>query len=318
MFGPGIERFAPSGYRQQTSTVEAIRQAAKVKGLEGLEMHYPGELNEGNLSQVKDALDEAGLRVINVGPQISQDPTWAQGALASLNEEVRARSIALVKGAIDIARELKAPLVIIWPGREGFDYPFTTSYVKLWSNYIDSLTKVAEYAERDVRVAIEYKIEDPSSYLIHGSTGRVLATILELRQKGINNVGINIEFAHSKLAREYVPEAVVLTARYGALYHLHYNDIFTGIDLDLVPVSVNLIEHAELLYWLHELGYEGWLGLDVYPRYMEPTHMLQASIDNVLALYKRLEKVGWEKIGKVVEAHDPLVAQQLLRELFMD
>ena len=316
VFGAGVERFAPMGYKPQKSTIEIIREASKVKGLEGLEMHYPTEVNEENVKAVKEALEEAGLKAVGIPPVLSQEATWANGALASLDESTRRRAVERVKRSIDVARELGAQIIIIWPGREGFDFPFTTNYVRMWDNYVNSLAEVADYG-RDLKIAIEYKIEDPSSYLLHGSAGRVLATILELRSRGINNVGINVEFAHAKLAREYVPETIALIARYKALYHLHYNDIFTNVDLDLFPASVNFLEHAELLYWLHELDYDGWLGLDLFPRYMDATSMVQESINNVMALYAKLEKVGWAKIKEAVESHDPLRAQQLIRELFL-
>jgi xylose isomerase len=161
-----------------------------------------------------------------------------------------------MRKAIDIARELDAEILIIWPGREGFDFPFTTDYRKLWDNYVSSIKEIAEYGS-DTKVALEYKIEDPSSYLLHGSAARALTTILELRIQGVKNIGINVEFAHAKLAKECVPETIVLISRYNALYHLHLNDIFIEVDLDLFLASVHLLEFVELLYWLHEINYIG-------------------------------------------------------------
>ncbi|MGC9071955.1 MAG: sugar phosphate isomerase/epimerase family protein [Acidilobus sp.] len=316
VFGSGVERFAPAGYRPQKSTVDIIHEASKIRGLEGLEMHYPFEVDERSAKDVERALREVGLKAVGVAPAITQESTWANGALAALNEDTRRKAVERVKKSIDVAREIGAKIIIIWPGREGFDFPFTTDYVKLWDNYVNSIAEVADYGS-DVKIAIEYKIEDPSSYLIHGSAGRVLTTILELRQRGLNNVGINVEFAHAKLAREYVPETITLISRYKALYHLHYNDIFTSVDLDLFPSSVNFLEHAELLYWLYQLDYDGWLGLDLFPRYMEASDMVRESVNNITALYSRLEKVGWSRVKEVIDLHDPIRAQQLIRELFL-
>lgn len=316
VFGSGVERFAPTGYKPQRSTVEIVHEAAKIKGLEGLEMHYPFEVDEKNVKAVKEALEETGLKAVGVPPVLTQESMWAKGALSALEDDIRRKAVDRVKRSIDVARELGAKIIIIWPGREGFDFPFTTNYIKLWDNYVNSLAEIADYG-KELQIAIEYKIEDPSSYLIHGSAGRVLTTILELRERGINNVGINVEFAHAKLAREYVPEAIALMARYKALYHLHYNDIFTNVDLDLFPASVNFLEHAELLYWLYKIDYNGWLGLDLFPRYMDASSMIQESINNVVSLYNKLEKVGWSRIENIVESHDPFKAQQLIRELFL-
>ncbi|MEM1608407.1 MAG: sugar phosphate isomerase/epimerase family protein [Ignisphaera sp.] len=314
VFGAGVERFAPTGYKPARPIVELIKEAGRVEGLQGLEFHYPTEVNEENVKQVKDALSTANLKAVAIAPVLSQEAQWARGALSALDESTRRRAVERCKKAIDIARELGAEILIIWPGREGFDFPFTTDYRKLWNNYVSSIKEVAEYGP-EIKVALEYKIEDPSSYLLHGSAARALTTILELRMQGIKNVGINVEFAHAKLAKEYVPEAIVLISRYNALYHLHLNDIFTEVDLDLFPASVHLLEFAELLYWLKETNYSGWFGLDLFPRYLDAAEMVRQSIENVRAIYRALESIGWERIRKVIDSNNPIEAQKLIREL---
>jgi len=314
VFGTGVERFAPIGYKPAKPIVELIDEAAKVEDLDGLEFHYPTEVNEDNVKIVKDSLSRYNIKAVAIAPVLSQEAQWARGALSALNENTRRRAVERCKKAIDIARELGAEILIIWPGREGFDFPFTTDYRKLWNNYVSSIKEIAEYGS-DIKIALEYKIEDPSSYLLHGSAARALTTILELKMQGIKNVGINVEFAHAKLAKEYVPETIVLISRYNALYHLHLNDIFTEVDLDLFPASVHLLEFMELLYWLREVNYNGWYGLDLFPRYLDAAEMIRQSIANIKALIKILEKVGWEKIKKTIDMNNPIESQKLLREL---
>ncbi|MEM0489593.1 MAG: sugar phosphate isomerase/epimerase family protein [Ignisphaera sp.] len=314
VFGAGVERFAPTGYKVAKDIVDLVHEAARVDDLKGLEFHYPTEVNEGNVKDVRDALSGHGIEAVGIAPVLSQEAQWARGALSALDENTRRKAIDRCKKAIDIARELGAKILIIWPGREGFDFPLTTDYRKLWNNYVSAIREIAEYGS-DLKVALEYKIEDPASYLLHGSAARALTTILELKAEGINNVGINVEFAHAKLAKEYVPETIVLISRYRALYHLHLNDIFTEVDLDLFPASVHLLEFIELLYWLHEIGYDGWYGLDLFPRYLDAAEMVKQSIYNIKALYNALEKVGWNKIRKTIEMNNPIESQKLLREI---
>lgn len=311
VFGPAIERFAPQGYRPDEPIVKRIERAAKVKGLEGLEFHYPTEVNEDNVDEVKNALAKHGLKAVGVPPVLSQEPKWKKGALSALNEKTRKEAVERCKAAADMARKLGAEILIIWPGREGFDYPFTTNYIKLWDNFVKSIKEIAEYAP-DLKIAIEYKIEDPQAYLIQGSAGRALLVRLEL---GLDNVGINVEYAHAKMAREHVPETIALIARYNALFHLHLNDIFTGVDSDLIAGSVHLLEYAELLYWLHEINYEGWMGLDLFPLDIDPAQAVQESIYNIKSLYATLEEIGWENIRKVVEENSPIKAQKIIRQL---
>ncbi|MCS7110839.1 MAG: TIM barrel protein [Ignisphaera sp.] len=314
VFGAGVERFAPTGYKAARTTVDLIYEAAKVEDLQGLEFHYPTEVNEENVRLVRDALSSHNIKSVGIAPVLSQESQWARGALSALDEDTRRRAVDRCRRAVDIARTLDAEILIVWPGREGFDFPLTTDYRRLWDNYISAIREVAEYGS-DLKVALEYKMEDPASYLLHGSAARALTTILELRSQGVNNVGINVEFAHAKLAKEYVPETVVLISRYRALYHLHLNDIFTEVDLDLFPASVHLLEFIELLYWLHELEYSGWYGLDLFPRYLDAAEMVRQSINNIKTLHTALERVGWTRIRKTIEANNPIESQKLLREI---
>lgn len=314
VFGAGIERFAPMGYKTIKTIADLINEAAKVEDLRGLEFHYPTEVDEENVKLIKDVLLSHNIKAVAIAPVLSQEAYWARGALSALDDNVRKKAVDRCRKSVDIAREIGAEILIIWPGREGFDFPFTTNYRKLWDNYVSAIKEIAEYGH-DLKIALEYKMEDPASYLLHGSAARALTTILELRSQGINNVGINVEFAHAKLAKEYVPETITLISRYKALYHLHLNDIFTEVDLDLFPASVHLLEFIELLYWLHEIEYDGWYGLDLFPRYLDAVEMVKQSIYNIKALYNALEKVGWNKIKKVIDMNNPIESQKLLREI---
>ena len=70
-FGPMVTRFVPIGYQPEhadETTVERVRRA--VNGLEGLiddyEFHYPQELSEENLDDVREALAEIGAKGMTI------------------------------------------------------------------------------------------------------------------------------------------------------------------------------------------------------------------------------------------------------------
>ncbi|MEM1594956.1 MAG: hypothetical protein QXN42_05250, partial [Ignisphaera sp.] len=86
VFGAGVERFAPTGYKPAKPIVELIKEAGRVEGLQGLEFHYPTEVNEENVKQVKDALSTANLRAVAIAPVLSQEAQWARGALSAHDE----------------------------------------------------------------------------------------------------------------------------------------------------------------------------------------------------------------------------------------
>ena len=126
--GPMVTRFVPGGYQPQwagESTAERVRRA--VDGLDGLiddyEFHYPQELSEENLDAVRDVLGERAIYCIATGLHL--DPLFGRGGLCSPDPEVRAEAQRRTVAAADFAGRLGANF-IVWPGIEGYNYPFQT------------------------------------------------------------------------------------------------------------------------------------------------------------------------------------------------
>ncbi len=66
VFGAGIERFAPMGYKSAKPIVDLIKDASKVDGLTGLEFHYPTEVNEENVKDVKNTLSVYNFKAVGI------------------------------------------------------------------------------------------------------------------------------------------------------------------------------------------------------------------------------------------------------------
>jgi xylose isomerase len=47
------------------------------------------------------------------------------------------------KKALDVAAELGAVDVLMWPGQDGFDYPFQSDYQKYWGLLVEAIGEVA-------------------------------------------------------------------------------------------------------------------------------------------------------------------------------
>ena len=108
-FGPMITRFVPGGYKPEFSgetTVERVRRAVEGLGdlIDGYEFHYPQELNEDNLDDVREAL--AGHDVYCMATGLHLDPRFGKGGLVSPDEATRAEAVRRTLTAIDFAGEL--------------------------------------------------------------------------------------------------------------------------------------------------------------------------------------------------------------------
>src|SRR5437870_4480816 len=147
-------RFNPAGYKPELSglpTAAKVRTA--VDGLDDLmddyEFHYPQELSRDNLEEVQQALDGHGIYCLASGLHL--DPRFAKGGFSSPDDATRAAARGLTIEGIDLAGELGAHF-IIWPGIEGYNYPFQTPYASSCQRFVDGVGEAAQHA-RDRGVA---------------------------------------------------------------------------------------------------------------------------------------------------------------------
>src|SRR3954447_12372214 len=123
-------RFVPGGYKPadaNLSTVEKVERA--VEGLDdlidGYEFHYPQELSAENLDDVRGALGEHDIYCVATGLHL--DPMFGKGGLCSPDDRVREEALRRTREAISFAAEVDSHF-IIWPGIEGYNYPFQAPY----------------------------------------------------------------------------------------------------------------------------------------------------------------------------------------------
>ena len=124
-------RDATDAYGPPVSTVEAIERAGAVGDLEVLDINYPFSDPDITVEEVQRALDAAGLRR-GASRRTSTPASSRGGAFTNPNPAVRRRALELCEEGVDVARRLGAPTVKLWPGQDGFDYPFQADYRELW------------------------------------------------------------------------------------------------------------------------------------------------------------------------------------------
>ena len=115
--GPMVTRFIPGGYKPEErgdSTVDRVRRAVEGLGdlMDDYEFHYPQELSEENLDEVRDALDGHGIYVVATGLHL--DPLFGRGGLVSPDPKTREEAVRRTVAAADFAGRLGSNFVI-WP-----------------------------------------------------------------------------------------------------------------------------------------------------------------------------------------------------------
>src|SRR5215475_2234865 len=270
-FGAMATRFNPEGYKPQlmgTSTASKVQTAVTGLGdlIDDYEFHYPQELSPENLQEVRQALDGHGIYCIASGLHL--DPRFGKGGMSSPDDATRAEALRLTREAIDLAAEVGAQM-IIWPGIEGYNYPFQTPYGESWARFVDGIGQAAEHARsQGVTVFLEHKNSEPAMKILMRNIGMTLHVIHKLRAQGIDNVLVNMDWQHLIMNGENLAEYAALLAAEGLLGHQHANSGWGTFDDDNMVGATAFMETLELALELRRAGYGQngeRLGFDLYP-----------------------------------------------------
>ena len=273
--GPMITRFVPGGYQPEHAydvepTAAKVRRAVDGLGdlMDGYEFHYPQELSEDNVDEVREALDGRAIACIATGLHL--DHRFGKGGLSSPDPGVRREAIDVSLRAADFAASVGAAL-ISWPGIEGYNYPFQTDYQRGWSDFLDGAGQLAERCrDHAIPFYLEHKNSEPAMKIFMRNMGMTLHVIHTLRRNGIDTVQINMDWQHLIMNGENLAEYAALLDSEGLLGHQHGNSGWGTFDDDNMVGATAFMETLELALELRRAGYgQGddprWLGLDLYP-----------------------------------------------------
>ena len=313
MFGRFMDRYATDGYGAEVTMPDAIRRAAEVGELSALDLNHPFWSPDVGLAEISAALEETGLRAVAITPEI-YTRQFVRGAFTNPDATTRQRAIDNVSRATEVAYEVGAEYVKLWPGQDGFDYPFQVDHRRLWELSVDAVRQVAA-PHPDMRFAIEYKPKEPRINLVFRDAAR---TLLAIDEVGLDNVGILLDVGHSFAAGESPADAVQLVLNRERLFAIDLNDNFRSWDDDLAVGSVHFIETLEFLHALRRHGWEGIWQLDQFPYREDPVQAARASVRTLKAMSRLLDRLDMAELHAAQERQDALEAQRIVHELFLD
>ena len=270
-FGPMSTRFVPGGYQPQWRDEPIDAKVSRaVEGLgdliDGYEFHYPQEISAESIDAVRGAL--GGHDIYCVASGMHLDPLFGRGGLSSPDDAVRDEGIRRTLDGVDFSAEVGAHF-IIWPGIEGYNYPFQTPYKESWARFVDAIGQAAARGkERGVTILLEHKNSEPAMKIFMRNIGMTLHVIHTLRRQGLDNVEVNMDWQHLIMNGENLAEYAAMLAAEGVLGHQHANSGWGTFDDDNMVGATAFMETLELALELRRAGYGDAgerLGFDLYP-----------------------------------------------------
>jgi xylose isomerase len=317
-FGNMATRFNAGGYKPELSGVStATKVQTAVDGLGALvddyEFHYPEELSPANLADVQEALGGHGIYCVCSGLHL--DARFGKGGFCSPDDSTRAEALRLTREGIDLAAEVGAHF-IIWPGIEGYNYPFQTPYASSWKRFIDGVGESAEYAKgKGVTVFLEHKNSEPAMKILMRNIGMTLHVIHTLRAQGIDNVQVNMDWQHLIMNGENLAEYAALLAAEGLLGHQHANSGWGTFDDDNMVGATAFMETIELAIELRRAGYGDngeRLGFDLYPYTEDAVGAVKRSVLHWNFIDGIAAKIDGPALREAQQAKDAVRAYELV------
>jgi len=305
---PG-DRFM-SGYKEDRSTAEMFTLAAAA-GITGLEFVCGRDITDENAGEIKGYMDKYGLKCCDVLPNLFSQKEFIRGSISSRNPAVVEKASGEIRRAIDITKRLGGSLVNIWPGQDGYDYPFEADYLKAWGSMIEVLQDAADY-DPSVRLGLEYKFKEPR---VHSYVSTVAKSLLLCKAVKRPNVGLILDIGHAILAYENAAESLALAKMFGdRLFLLHINDTRPDWDWDLNVGAVHFLDTLEWLYWADKTGYDGYYTLDIWPARMDTVEAIRESIEWIQVMRRALDRMGVGTIEDMLREGNPARAMKTIRE----
>jgi xylose isomerase len=284
-------------YQGNRGLQEKFAMLARIPGVDGVELCYPADFEDP--AALKELLARAGLGIAGVNFRSRRTGKWWRGSFISEKPEERRELVDDLKRAMDAAAALGCRRITTCPLNDGADTLFEVDYIRAYDYAAETFGAACAY-NRDIRLCIEYKKNDPIARCLLGTAGETAAFCLLI---GAPNLGTTLDIGHAIYAEERPAQSAALLAKANRLFYVHLNDNDGRWDWDMLPGAFHLWEFVEFFYTLRKLGYDNdWYAFDVYPKEIDTVQNFTAAMQ----LTRKLEVI--------TDRIDVPTMEELLRE----
>ncbi len=240
---------------------------------------WPAYLLPAQKQAIRDSLARHGLSISNINAfmmhavndhrQKYWHPSWIEP-----DPHYRRVRIDHTKRALTLAKELRAPCVTTEPGGPLEGRP-RGECLKL---FVEMLKPVVEHAEKEeVLLLVEPEpdllIETAEQYLEFAS--KISSPFL----------GLNFDIGHAYCVGDEPADTVRRLGR--LIRHVHLEDIApTRVHHHLIP-GEGAIDFGATLRALQDVGYDGWVTIELYTCHENPDHAARVARERVLEIARQ-------------------------------
>lgn len=321
-FGGNATRFMPWGYHPDAmheTSADKTKRALDGLGdlVDGFEYHYPGEINEANVSDIQAALGDKDVYAVALG--LFGEPRFALGTFMNPDAQKRREVIQITKAGIDLAAGIGAKF-IIWPGGDGYNYPFQVAYDELWRHFLEGVGEVVDYAaSKGVTVFLEHKNSEPAMKILMRNMGMSIYVVRKLKEMGYNTslLQLNMDWQHLIMNGENLAEYVALLSMEGLLGHQHANSGWGVFDDDNMVGSLIFMETLAVAKELQRVGYGKngeRIGFDLFPYTEDQVAAVRRSILQWEFIWSLAGKIDTARLREAQLRSDAVAANEIVFE----
>ncbi|MDL2229149.1 sugar phosphate isomerase/epimerase [Treponema sp. OttesenSCG-928-L16] len=295
-------------YNEAKSLEEKFDMIRSIEGADGVEIVYPYEVLDAETTL--RLLKERDIKVAAVNANVKAEPEFRDGGLTSDSKEARAKAISYMKEAKDYAEKIGADKVTCCPLSDGYEFAFQTDYALAWKRLIESFGEAAEY-KKNIPLFIEYKPSETRGTCFLNNAAK---TLLLIKDMGVKEVGVTLDFGHSVYGGNNPAEELVLLAESGQPYYIHINDNDGKWDWDYFCGTKHLLEYTEFLYYLKKYGYRDYLTSDTSPTRWNVTGTFEVNARITRKIWQLLDEAENNGLGKLIGGADYLKTWKFVEE----
>ena len=302
--GDFCDRFAPPGYNSNDPTFkndfEGQCRRTKAAGVDAIEIHQSvfekggaaqnGDVDWKEVARARDGyLADLGMTITACNFNTWSNPRFKLGGPCNPNPDVRRAALEELRKGLAISKEMKIPVMSVWPGSDGADYHFQIDYKQSLEWFTEALIAINKEAmAAGIKLAMEPKPYEPRELymIIPTAASAVLVAAQVNRACGGDNCGLTIDYGHQKMEATTASTACDLAAYAGVPVHkFDINDARQGRnDQDLMFGTVSIPESVEYLFTTFVRDYGGYYSQDQFTYRDDPTRAMERSVINLANL----------------------------------